>query len=107
MISVQLDGERREIREGSTIQRSPPRQGSFLLLCGSQKEGRAPKRETRNILVVTTAGEVVIELTGAGPGLLSVPAVVPGLAIGLDRQVCSSIWPFSKRFRPRTEALAL
>ncbi len=99
MISVQLDGERREIAEGSLIRDLLPewdRTCCFAVV----RQGEGAEEKTRNILVITTAGEVVIELSEAGASLLSVPEVAPGLASGWTDRYAAAFGPFSSKFVP-------
>jgi putative methanogenesis marker protein 3 len=99
MISVQLDGERREIREGSTIRDLLPDRDRACCFAVVRK-GEGAEEKTRNIQVVTTAGEVVIELSEAGASLLSIPAVTPGLTLGWTDRYAAAFGPFFSEFVP-------
>ena len=99
MISVHLDGEPREISEGSTIRDLLP--GRDRTCCYAVvRRGEGAEEKTRNIQVSTTAGEIVIELSEAGAGLFSVPAVAPGLAIGWTDRYSAAFGPFPSEFFP-------
>jgi len=99
MISVQLDGEPREIAEGSTIRDLLP-EGDRTCCFAVVRQGEGAEEKTRNILVITTAGEVMIELSEAGAGLISVPEVAPGLASGWTDRYTAAFGPFSSQFVP-------
>ncbi len=99
MITIHLDGERVDITEGSTL-------GSVLLhhpaglSVGIIRPSTQEQAKTGNLTLTTTAGEVVIELTGKIVDFLESPEIVQTLTLHWGDRYAAAFGPFPSSIHP-------
>ena len=99
MITIHLDGERVDITEGSTL-------GSVLLhhpaglSVGIIRPSTQEQAKTGNLTLTTTAGEVVIEITGKIVDFLESPEIVQKLTLHWGDRYATAFGPFPSSIHP-------
>ena len=99
MIAIHLDGERVDITEGSTL-------GSVLLhhpaglSVGIIRPSTQEQAKTGNLTLTTTAGEVVIEITGKIVDFLESPEIVQTLTLHWGDRYAAAFGPFPSSIHP-------
>jgi putative methanogenesis marker protein 3 len=106
MIAVHLDGEEVEIEEGSMLRDLLPGRDPECIVAIIRPTEQA-SAETRNFTLLTTAGEVVVEMNERLPRVLEAPdfAALAGgdagpLGIGWSDRYTASFGPFATRIVP-------
>ncbi|HVN65545.1 MAG TPA: methanogenesis marker 3 protein [Methanomicrobiales archaeon] len=98
-MEILLDGKKLEVREGATL-------GSVLgprepgLAVAVIRPRTAEAAETRTVQVVTTKGEVVVELLKAGPEILSAPRGGQPLQLHWADRYATAFGPFPSDIVP-------
>ena len=99
MITIHLDGERMEVREGSTfgsiISHHLP--GSCVAIIRPQTQEQS---QTGTLAISTTAGEVAIEITGGSDDFLKTPEIVQKLALHWGDRYTAAFGPFPSPIQP-------
>jgi len=99
MIRVHLDGELREVSEGSTladlIPAHPPACAVAIIRPATKEQ-----EKTGNIAVTTTAGEITIELAGGSVDVLEQPEKAAGLGLHWADRYAAAFGPFVSAIRP-------
>jgi putative methanogenesis marker protein 3 len=99
MITIHLDGERMEVREGSTfgsiISHHLP--GSCVAIIRPQTQEQS---QTGTLAISTTAGEVAIEITGGSDDFLRTPEIVQKLALHWGDRYTAAFGPFPSLVQP-------
>ena len=99
MITIHLDGERMEVREGSTfgsiISHHLP--GSCVAIIRPQTQEQS---QTGTLAISTTAGEVAIEITGGSDDFLKTPEIVQKLALHWGDRYTAAFGPFPSLIQP-------
>jgi len=99
MITIHLDGERVDITEGNTL-------GSVLLhhpaglSVGIIRPSTKEQAKTGNLTLTTTAGEVVIEITGKNADFLESSDIVKTLSIHWSDRYAAAFGPFPSPIHP-------
>ena len=100
MPAIHLDGVRLEIGEGSPPSSSvfphPPEGCCVAIIRPATKE----QAKTASLAITTTAGEVTVEMTGQGSGLLESPEIAGQLAIHWSDRYAAAFGPFPSAIRP-------
>ena len=99
MIRVHLDGELREAEDGSTLGALTgglPTGCSVAVIRPATKE----QEKTENIAVTTTAGEITLELTGAGENIFDRKGIADSLSIHWADRYAAAFGPFVSEVRP-------
>jgi len=97
MATVMLDGNRTEISPGTTLGDLLPGHDTSLSVA-IIKPGISSHAETRQYLLKTTAGEIVVEI--AGEETVSLPSLPSGLEVRWQDRQTVSFGPFSAEFSP-------
>ncbi|MDD1708837.1 MAG: methanogenesis marker 3 protein [Methanoregulaceae archaeon] len=98
MITIHLDGERVDVSEGSTL-------GSLFhhvpgLSVGIIRPSTQEQAKTGNLTISTTAGEVVIEITGQNADFLESPEIVQKLSLHWGDRYAAAFGPFPSSIHP-------
>jgi UPF0288 family protein (methanogenesis marker protein 3) len=98
MITIHLDGERMDVSEGSSL-------GSLFpsgpgLSVGIIRPSTQEQAKTGNFTISTTAGEVVIEITGQNADLLESPEIVQKLSLHWGDRYTAAFGPFPSSIYP-------
>ena len=98
MITIHLDGERVDVSEGSTL-------GSLFrfgpgISVGIIRPSTQEQAKTGNFTISTTAGEVVIEITGQNADLLESPEIVQKLSLHWGDRYTAAFGPFPSSIHP-------
>ena len=99
MIRVHLDGEIREISEGSTLATlitDHPAGCAVAIIRPATKE----QEKTASITVTTTAGEITLELSGREVDVLEHPETASSLALHWTDRYAAAFGPFQSEVRP-------
>ncbi|MEN6396792.1 MAG: methanogenesis marker 3 protein [Methanoregula sp.] len=99
MIRVHLDGEIREISEGSTLATlitEHPAGCAVAIIRPATKE----QEKTASITVTTTAGEITIELSGREVDVLEHPETAKKLVLHWTDRYAAAFGPFQSDVRP-------
>lgn len=103
MITVHLDGERLEIKEGSTlgsiIPNHSPECSIAVIRLSTQEQSK-----TGNLAISTTAGEVTIEISGASEEFLKSPDIVEKLTLHWTDRYATAFGPFPSAIQPKRTA---
>ncbi len=96
---IHLDGVRLEISEGNTLSSVLSRQpeGCCVAIIRPATKEQA---KTASLAMNTTAGEVTVEMTGQGAGLLESPEIAGQLAIHWSDRYAAAFGPFPSTIRP-------
>ncbi|MDD5189054.1 MAG: methanogenesis marker 3 protein, partial [Methanoregula sp.] len=99
MITIQLDGERREVGAGSTLGSILPGhpEGCAVAVIRPATQQQA---ETKNLALSTSAGEITLELTGSTPAFLLDPTLLSRLALHWEDRYSASFGHFPSDLRP-------
>jgi putative methanogenesis marker protein 3 len=99
MIRVHLDGELREVEEGSTLGNLT---GGFPAGCSVAVIRPATKEQekTGSIAVTTTAGEITLELTGAGEDIFDRAGIADSLVLHWEDRYAAAFGPFASGIGP-------
>ena len=96
MITIHLDGERMEIGEGTTLgsvlPAHPPECCVAIIRPSTKEESR-----TGSFAISTTAGEITLEAAGGDVTFFDIPGAITEPVPPLDRPVCRSVRPVSRR----------
>jgi putative methanogenesis marker protein 3 len=99
MIAIQVDGERREIPDGSVLSDILPEKDTVCAIAvirpGTQEAGRS-----QNLQVSTTAGEIVIEMTVPVVPVDLDNELVPKLALHWADRYAAAFGPFESTIMP-------
>ena len=99
MITIHVDGERMEVREGSTfgsiISHHLP--GSCVAIIRPQTQEQS---QTGTLAISTTAGEVAMEITGGSDDFLKTPEIVQKLALHWGDRYTAAFGPFPSPIQP-------
>src|SRR5512139_482167 len=98
MITIHLDGERIDVSEGSTL-------GSLFhhapgVSVGIIRPSTQEQAKTGNLTISTTAGEVVIEITGHNADFLESPEIVQKLSLHWGDRYAAMFGPFPSDIHP-------
>src|SRR5512136_1780956 len=98
MITIHLDGERIDVSEGSTL-------GSLFqhepgVSVGIIRPSTQEQAKTGNLTITTTAGEVVIEITGQNADFLESPEIVQKLSLHWGDRYAAMFGPFPSTIHP-------
>jgi putative methanogenesis marker protein 3 len=99
MIAIHLDGERMEVREGSTLGSVIPHHPhgcSVAIIRPSTQE----QEKTGTLALSTTAGEVAIEIAGGNEVFLKSPEIVQKLTLHWSDRYASAFGPFPSPVHP-------
>ncbi len=99
MITIHVDGERREVGDGSTlgsILPDHPRDCSVAVIRPVAKE----QAKTGSIAISTTAGEVTLELDGTTPAFLLDPALISRFSLHWEDRYVAAFGPFPADIHP-------
>ncbi len=99
MITVQVDGEIRQVPDNSTladILPSPDPECAVAVIRPGAKESAS----TRSFRVFTTVGEVVVEALPLGNEVFSLPSVGEGIALHWSDRYAAAFGPFPQQFSP-------
>jgi putative methanogenesis marker protein 3 len=99
MVSIHLDGERREVGEGSTLGSVLERHSSgccVAVIRPATKEQAA----TGHMAVSTTAGEITLEMAGGRADILESPEVSGSLTLHWTDRYAAAFGPFPSGIRP-------
>ena len=99
MITIHLDGERRETGEGGTL---------ASILSGHEKDccvaiirpAVKEQAKTSSLAITTTAGEVTIEVHGQAAAFLESPGIVEQLRLHWTDRYATAFGPFPSGIRP-------
>ncbi len=99
MITIQLDGERRETGAGSTLGSILPGhpEGCAVAVIRPATQQQA---ETKNLAISTSAGEITLELTGSTPAFLLDASLLSRLALHWEDRYSASFGHFPSDLRP-------
>jgi putative methanogenesis marker protein 3 len=99
MIRVHLDGELREVSEGSTLISlipAHPAECAFAIIRPATKE----QEKTESITVTTTAGEITLELAGREVEVLERPDAFGSLSLHWTDRYAAAFGPFLSDIHP-------
>jgi putative methanogenesis marker protein 3 len=99
MIRIHLDGERREVSEQSTlfsIIPEHPRECAVAVIRPATKE----QEKTENIAIITTSGEITVELAGVEVDVLERQNTFGGLTLHWTDRYAAAFGPFPSSIRP-------
>jgi putative methanogenesis marker protein 3 len=99
MITVQIDGEIRQVSDGSTLADILP---SLDPECAVAviRPGAKESASTKSFRILTTAGEVVVETLPTGNEVFSLPSVAKGMALHWSDRYAAAFGPFPQKFSP-------
>jgi putative methanogenesis marker protein 3 len=99
MIRVHLDGDPREVSEGSTLHSLLPDrpEGCAVAII---RPATQEQEKTESFTVTTTAGEITIELAGISVDVLDRPGAAAGLALHWTDRNAAAFGPFPSDIRP-------
>jgi putative methanogenesis marker protein 3 len=99
MITIHVDGERREASDGSTLGSMLPGhpEGCAVAVIRPATQQQA---ETKNLAISTSAGEITLELAGSTPAFLLDPALISRLALHWEDRYAASFGHFPTDIRP-------
>ena len=103
MISIQVDGEIRQVPDGSSladILPSPDPECAVAVIRPGAKESAS----TRSFRILTTAGEVVVEALPLGNEVFSLPSVGEGIGLHWSDRYSAAFGPFPQQFSPARRA---
>jgi putative methanogenesis marker protein 3 len=103
MITIHLDGERRELSDGSTLgsvlKDHPPGCAVAIIRPATQEQAK-----TGSLAVTTTAGQVTVELQGGESSALESPDLVPQLVLHWQDRNTAAFGPFPSGIRPERKS---
>ena len=93
MVTIHVDGERLVIAAGSTLgsvlKDHPPGCAVAIIRPATQEQAK-----TGSLAISTTAGQIMVELTGEHATFLESPAIVPQLALHWQDRYTAAFGPF-------------
>ena len=99
MITIHLDGERMEVREGATLGSilpdHPPDCCIAIIRPSTKEESR-----TGSFAISTTAGEVTLEAAGAEVSFFDIPESIRDLSLHWSDRYAAAFGPFPSAIRP-------
>jgi len=98
MITIHLDGERVDVSEGSTLGSLFPYAPGISV--GIIRPSTQEQAKTGNLTISTTAGEVVIEITGPNADFLESPEIVQKLTLHWGDRYAATFGPFPSSIHP-------
>ena len=104
MITLQVDGENRQVTEGSTLADILPDLDPECVVAVI-RPGSKESASTRSFRIFTTAGEVVVETSATGNEVFSLPALGEGLALHWNDRYAAAFGPFPRQFSPARRAV--
>jgi putative methanogenesis marker protein 3 len=103
MITVQVDGEIRQVPDNSTLAEILPSPDPECVVAVI-RPGAKESASTRSYRILTTAGEVVVEALPLGNEVLSLPSVGDGIALHWSDRYAAAFGPFPQQFSPARRA---
>ena len=99
MITIHVDGERREVGDGSTLGSILPDhpQGCSVAVIRPVAQEQA---KTGSLSIITTAGEITLELNGRTPDFLEDPASINRLTLHWEDRYAAAFGPFPTDIHP-------
>ena len=99
MITIHVDGERREVDAGSTLGSILPKhpEGCAVAVIRPATQQQA---ETKNLAISTTAGEIALELAGSTPAFLESSEIISHLALHWEDRNAAAFGSFPSGIRP-------
>jgi len=99
MVTIHVDGERLVIAAGSTLgsvlKDHPPGCAVAIIRPATQEQAK-----TGSLAISTTAGQIMVELTGEHAAFLESPAIVPQLALHWQDRYAAAFGPFPSDIHP-------
>jgi putative methanogenesis marker protein 3 len=100
MITIHLDGKKMDLPKGTALKAilagHPPECAVGIIRPATQEQ-----RKTANLAISTTAGEITIELGGAGAGFLELPETLQKLSLHWADRYAAAFGPFPSSIRPQ------
>jgi len=99
MITIRLDGESLEVKEGSRLASVVPSRDPHCCVAVI-RPGTQEKEKTENLQVLTTKGEVRVEIPSSGSIPLEDPAFIEGLKLHWEDRYSAAFGPFPSEIVP-------
>ncbi|MDD1683681.1 MAG: methanogenesis marker 3 protein [Methanoregula sp.] len=99
MVTIHIDGEKRELDNGSTLARvlkDHPTGCSVAIIRPATQE----QAKTGSLAISTTAGQITVELSGEHAAFLESPAIVPQLVLHWQDRYAAAFGPFPSGYHP-------